>query len=334
MRSLGCPRCCDAARRIWKRSDPSRSESATVCRLPAERQLLLVGVSDIPIGSPPVPPGRHAAPQGWYPDPLDASRDRYWDGWSWTRNLRASETPRATGPAQPGALPPGDQYGQYHQPGDQPYGQGQHPQQSQQPPYGQAGYGPPGAQPQPGYVAPPVGPTTADGVPLAPWGWRFLAAIVDLIIVSLVAMVCSIPVLARIMPKMIQLAEEAMAAAEAGRMMPIDTTQILSLGDTIALNSISMAVAVLYFGLFWRFRSATPGQLLSSLRVVPVDQGQHTEPLPWTSVVLRALVFAVPLMVGSVAILFAVLNCLFPLWNEKKQAIHDLVARTQIVKIK
>ena len=58
-------------------------------------------VSDIPIGSPPVPPGRHAAPGGWYPDPVDPAQERYWDGWQWSRNTR----PRA-GTQQPGFAPP------------------------------------------------------------------------------------------------------------------------------------------------------------------------------------------------------------------------------------
>lgn len=45
-------------------------------------------MSEIPIGSPPAPPGRHAAPTGWYPDPLDAARERYWDGWQWSSQTR------------------------------------------------------------------------------------------------------------------------------------------------------------------------------------------------------------------------------------------------------
>ena len=58
-------------------------------------------VSDIPVGSPPVPPGRHAAPGGWYPDPVDPAQERYWDGWQWSRNTRPRE-----GTRQPGFAPP------------------------------------------------------------------------------------------------------------------------------------------------------------------------------------------------------------------------------------
>lgn len=52
----------------------------------------------IPVGSPPVPPGRHAAPGGWYADPTDPARERYWDGWQWSRQTREAAAPsRPTG---------------------------------------------------------------------------------------------------------------------------------------------------------------------------------------------------------------------------------------------
>lgn len=54
-----------------------------------------VGVSDeIPVGSPPAPPGRHAAPGGWYADPVDETRERYWDGWQWSRQTREATAPK------------------------------------------------------------------------------------------------------------------------------------------------------------------------------------------------------------------------------------------------
>src|SRR4028118_1050230 len=65
-------------------------------------------MSDIPVGSPPVPPGRHAAPGGWYADPVDPARERYWDGWQWSRNTRPSESQppaAARGASARGAAP-------------------------------------------------------------------------------------------------------------------------------------------------------------------------------------------------------------------------------------
>ena len=94
-------------------------------------------MSDIPVGSPPVPPGRHAAPGGWYADPVDPARERYWDGWQWSRNTRPREgqAPPYAAPAgaaptgYPGAGPgytgstpgaPGAAPGGYRQPGHPP----------------------------------------------------------------------------------------------------------------------------------------------------------------------------------------------------------------------
>lgn len=40
---------------------------------------------------------------GWYPDPKDSERDRWWDGETWTEQVRAA--PR-TGPARGGGRSP------------------------------------------------------------------------------------------------------------------------------------------------------------------------------------------------------------------------------------
>lgn len=286
-------------------------------------------MSDIPIGSPPVPPGRHAAPQGWYPDPVDHNRERYWDGWSWSRNTRVSTQPRSY---QPDLYPDGtfhrghDQQGGYQQPGQQ-FGPGsyqQHPYQ--QHPYQQH------AHPQ--TARPPA--LTADGVPIAGWGWRFLAGILDLIIVTIVADIASIPILIKMLPAVRQYFNSILQAEQRGAQPPPALTPIdlLSSNDQILVTVILLAVGLLYFSLFWRFKAATPAQLLCGLRIVPADHGHNAELLPWQTVVVRALTWWVPLAVSNVLLIFAIVNALFPLGNVKRQAIHDLAARTQIVKIR
>ena len=125
-------------------------------------------MSDIPVGSPPAPPGRHAAPGGWYPDPLDLARERYWDGWQWSRNTRVSEVPQAYRQAPAAPTEPG--------------------------PYGHAAPGSVGP-----YVAGP-GPmparqavATADGVPLAGWWWRALGGLLDAVLVGTVSGLLTLP---------------------------------------------------------------------------------------------------------------------------------------------
>ena len=121
-------------------------------------------MSDIPVGSPPAPPGRHAAPTGWYPDPVNSAQERYWDGWQWSRNTR------------PRADLPGGGYGQA------PY----------------ASYPAPNVTRPPGYAAPRMGSVqatmTADGVPLASWWWRVLAVLIDSLITTAIVTVITFPV--------------------------------------------------------------------------------------------------------------------------------------------
>ncbi len=290
---------------------------------------------DIPVGSPPVPPGRHAAPGGWYPDPVDPARERYWDGWQWSRNTREAEQPPVP-PASPGMaptpLPPVPPGGP--QPG-QPYpGQQQYPGQPYQQPYPGQPY--PG-QPYPGQGGPvPAGVRpallTADGVPVSGWWMRVLAAVLDFIFVTLVAGLISIPIYLRMVPAMTALFEESMRAAEEGRIMPMtDTTQLLSPDDQLQITLIALGIGLLYHGFFLRWRGATPGKLITGLRVVPVDQGRTVGSLPWRSVIIRALIWVLP---GAIAVLlvFQLVDVLLPLGQPKRQAIHDLAAATQVIK--
>ena len=43
-----------------------------------------------------------STPAGWYPDPHDATRLRYWDGTQWTEDSRAAATPPPPGSSAPG----------------------------------------------------------------------------------------------------------------------------------------------------------------------------------------------------------------------------------------
>jgi uncharacterized RDD family membrane protein YckC len=283
-------------------------------------------VSDIPIGSPPVPPGRHAAPQGWYPDPVDQRRERYWDGWSWSRNTRESTQPYF----------PQDQFPQFppHQP---QHGHGGRPQGAdrpggvQQPPYRPY---PPGREPQTSHQPAPA--VTADGVPIAGWGWRLLAGVLDLIVVFVVADIVSIPILIRMLEPLREYFDAVVQAAQRGTGTPptLSPTDLLSSGDQILVTVITLVVGLGYFSLFWRFKAATLAQLLCGLKIVPVDDGHNDQLLSWQVVVVRALTWWVPIAVSNVLLIFAAINVLFPLSNVKRQAIHDLAARTQVVKIK
>ena len=61
-------------------------------------------------------------------------------------------------------------------------------------------------------------------------------------------------------------------------------------------------------------------------------------PLPWRAVLLHWLVqnaasflAAIPLA-GSLVGIFSILDSLWPLWDDKRQALHDKAARTNVVR--
>ena len=59
--------------------------------------------------------------------------------------------------------------------------------------------------------------------------------------------------------------------------------------------------------------------------------GLNTERLGWVQVVVRALIWSLPFTIGYAMLwLFALLNGLLPLWNVKRQAIHDLRRSTNL----
>ena len=182
-------------------------------------------MSEIPIGSPPAPPGRHAAPSGWYPDPANGAQERYWDGWQWSRNIRP-----LTRPAPPRMAP--------YQPASFP------------------------------------GARTADGVPLAGWWWRVLAMLIDYLILAAVGAIALAPIYLQFIRAMSEAVAAAARAAQTGQPPPpLAASDLLSASDQLIVTVVTVAIALVYFLIFLRWKGATPGKLVCGLRVVPVDQG-------------------------------------------------------------
>ncbi|SEQ01865.1 RDD family protein [Microlunatus flavus] len=265
-------------------------------------------MSDIPVGSPPAPPGRHAAPGGWYPDPLDRSRERYWDGWQWSRNTRAAERPPQAPAPQPVGAP-----GAY------------------------------AALPATGYGVRSTGvsrqaATTADGVPLAGWWWRALAGLVDAVLVGVVTGLLSLPFYTELVRAVGAYWGETFRAAQAGSTTPPPTPNfaaMLSGTDQLLLVLIGLAVGLAYHLPLLRLRGATVGMLACGLRVVRLDEGRAPGPLEWPRVLTRTLIWVLPGALGVFPFtLLTVADVLLPLWHPKRQTLHDLAARTQVVRLR
>ncbi|MBA3528723.1 MAG: RDD family protein, partial [Propionibacteriaceae bacterium] len=188
-----------------------------------------------------------------------------------------------------------------------------------------------------GYRAPATGvpvAVTADGVPLAGWWWRVLAVIVDSFIVNAIAAIPSIGIYARLFDKLAEFFRTAMQAAQTGQPPPPSPapTDLISASDQLILLMIGLAVALAYHLTFLRWKAATPGKLICRLRVVPVDQGRRLGPLPWNTILIRVGVWVLPGL-HPLLLIFKLLDVLFPLWQPKRQALHDLAARTQVVRL-
>ena len=262
-------------------------------------------MSDIPVGSPPAPPGRHAAPGGWYPDPLDLARERYWDGWQWSRNTRASEVPpayRSTGAsAAPG-----------------PYA---------------AAPGVPRGPAAAGAVARPA-PVTADGVPLAGWWWRALAGLLDALLVGTVSGLLTLPFYRDLFGAFASWYAAALRSAQAGGSIPPtpDFNALITGSDQLLVMLLTFLVGMAYHLPLLRTRGATLGLMACGLRVVRVDRGRETSRLPWPTVLVRTTIWVLP---GALGLrILTVADVLVPLWHPRRQTLHDLAAQTQVVRFR
>ncbi len=176
---------------------------------------------------------------------------------------------------------------------------------------------------------------TADQVPLARWGWRLLAVVVDTVLVGIVVTALSIPVYLRMLGPIRDYMSKTLEAARTGQPPPAmpDTSQWLSGQDQLLTALIAIAVGMVYHVLFLRMKQATPGKLICGLLVVPVDRGQLRGGLPWRMAIVRAAVWVIPGQ-SVVFYLLRLIDGLFPLWHRKRQALHDVAAGTQVVKLR
>jgi uncharacterized RDD family membrane protein YckC len=196
-------------------------------------------------------------------------------------------------------------------------------------------------------------PTTPDGQPLSGWWWRVLAYVIDGFVLTVVTNIVSLPSQVGMQRDLRDLEDEMQRRLDAN---PDDTG---ALGDfyrglvdllhdhAVALVVPGLVVALLYFAVLLRWKGATLGMLATGLRVRLRERPGR---LPWSSIGVRVLVqyavniaLLVALLAGSGVVLvlvavvggiFQVLNYLWPLWDAKRQALHDKAARTNVVRVR
>ena len=239
-------------------------------------------------------------PAGWYPDPDPSSPpprgQRYWDGRQWTEHV----APVAGAPAP-----------------------------------GTAGYAPMASYSGAGV---PVAATTPDGQTLAGWWQRVGAYLIDLVILTPIVVVAGFPWLREIAGAYGDLVNESITAAENGSSLPNQADLLAELFVPFLLFTlVALVVNFVYNVGFLKWKSGTPGKLLVGLRV---RVRELPGPLSWGTVLLRwagqywfAALGWVPIL-GGVLELYWFIDGLWPLWDDKKQALHDKVARTNVVRVR
>lgn len=285
-----------------------------------------------------------SSPAGWYDDPEDPTQQRYWDGSVWTDQRRAPQgpppyegqfgqpghTPQYGGPAQHGQVYGGGQPGptQYGQPSQPQYGQPVQPQygQPQQGPHPQqAGYGYPGQRIH----------ATPDGQPLSGWWRRVFARIIDSIIVGIIGLPLTGYFYYQYSKVLWQYVKDTMDQASAGTPTTTATLPPEVYKWLIPAALIGYLVSFVYEYLFLTKKGATPGKMALGiavrLRDVPGIPPGAAVAKRYGVIVLLSVVGVIPL-IGTLAGFLALLNYLWPLWDDKKQALHDKVAGTNVVR--
>jgi uncharacterized RDD family membrane protein YckC len=178
--------------------------------------------------------------------------------------------------------------------------------------------------------------STPDGQPLSGWWRRVGAVLIDGLLTSAVAVALGWQWLSRMVAAYTDFLRQATQNARAGAPLP-DTSALTQqiAGSLLALTLIFFAVELVYGVGFLKAFSATPGKMALGLEVRLRD---HPGPLPWRTVLARWFTqYGVRLLRvvagGSVfGSLYMLLDALWPLWDGKRQALHEKVARTNVVR--
>ena len=229
---------------------------------------------------------------GWYPDPFSSGGYvRWWDGQRWGASTSVETTaPTSSVPGAPVPMPP---------PAPMP--------------------------PPPGPVAPAYGaPPGVAPFPLATWGARAVARIIDSFITGLIALPF---VLWLVWPGVQRFIDSVPADGSA----PTDAAMTALQGDLLAVSTsitvITLVISLVYEVPQNKAWGRTLGKRALGLRIRPLAADL---PLSWGQVLARWGSFeAFSVIAGG---LLLVIDLLWPLWDRPwRQAVHDKIARTIVV---
>jgi uncharacterized RDD family membrane protein YckC len=197
-------------------------------------------------------------------------------------------------------------------------------------------------------VAPPVPPpayaqptyeqhaTTPDGAPLAGWGVRLGAYLLDCLVLVPLYVLASVPFWRQIGDVVSDYLDEVNRSFDTNGPTPSGADLQNDLAHVIlAIGLLWCAISLVYHVGFLMWKQATPGKLMLGLRVRRRDV---PGPMPLGTVLVRWLTQFGPSLlnairyVGYLISVYQLLDGLWPLWDGKRQALHDKAARTNVVR--
>lgn len=178
-------------------------------------------------------------------------------------------------------------------------------------------------------------PTTPDGQQLAGWWARVGATVIDGAILFPVGLVLALPFYLDLFRAYASFVRDGMEAADTA---PTTSDQLGLLQDiwlpVVGAALVGILVNLVYTSAFLRWRGATPGKMALGLevrlRAAPGRLSWATIGRRWIAQNLGSLVAWIP-FVGIIGSAYSLMNVLWPLWDDKRQALHDKFARTNVV---
>ncbi len=273
---------------------------------------------------------------GWYDDPEDDSQLRYFDGIIWSdrtvpRHAPSPQPAAPTDPTAPQGAPGTDVFGRPAGGASQP---GQHPEQ----PWGQQPVGWSHGQYQAGWNQQPAEPTTQDGQPLAGYGARVGAYLLDALFVGLLNLVISGWAWYLWMADYWSFVWDAAVAGDQDAVNDLTPEQLWAFFDWrffFVAMGLSLLLQVAYHVGFLATRGATPGKMVVGLSV---RQAERPGPVSVGTAFMRYLlplgvaVFSMVPLLSYVVWIVSATDLLWPLKDQRRQALHDKIAGTQVVR--
>jgi len=169
----------------------------------------------------------------------------------------------------------------------------------------------PGSIPPPGYAtySGPYAQASTAGIPFASWGRRVVAAIIDAVVVGL--------------PTLLLLAAFGLYDYSETNSDGLSSRRwSMSPGGAL----VTLGIGALYYGILIGLRGQTVGKMVMHIRVCDLTNGSTIGLGRGLARWAIQLPLALPCGIGTL------LDVLWPLWDERKQAIHDKVARSVVIR--